>query len=95
MEVYLPLLGILFQYARASKRVPDWGVVLVMIGATVGAHWLSGGVLNTRESWGIAGVLGSFLKVVGVAGVTSMTANTVVSFGANPEHPAVPVTSSK
>ena len=94
MEGYVPLLGVLFQYAR-SQKWKDYIIGPLVLAACVGAWWLGGGSLATREGWGEHGVLGLFLMTVGVSQVVSMGANVAVKLGANPEHPLIPVTNNK
>jgi len=95
VESYLPFLGIVLQWARSSKRFPDWAVALIVAAAAVGSAYLSGVDLTDVDSWGIRGILGYVLMTFGVTQATSFAANIAVAAGANPEHPAIPVTSSK
>ena len=98
MNDYLPWLGVLVQYLRSvvGGRWRDAIVVAVLFVAVAGVYFIEGAQLFSaegwREEWGIRGIFGTVLQVLGVAWGTSKIADAAVRAGANPEHMVVPAT---
>lgn len=97
MNDYLPWLGVLVQYLRSvvGGKWRDAIVVAALFAAVAGVYFLEGAQLfsaDWREEWGIRGIFGTVLMVLGVTWGTSKVADSVVKAGANPEHPVIPAT---
>lgn len=98
MNDYLPWLGVLVQYLRSvtAGKWRDAIVVSSLFVAVAAVYFIEGAQLFSaegwREEWGIRGVFGTVLQVLGVTMLTSKAADVAVKSGANPEHVAVPAT---
>lgn len=103
LPALLIIVGVLLQYfVRADANQDDRGFLAWACGLCTVAYvvcvphigaWNEQGV--NFITWLLDPVNGAISKIVAGAGGTSVLANILVKFGANPEHPAIPVTSNK